>query len=74
MVEVDTALFDAYVGDYQLTPSIRITIRRVGDSLFAKPTGEAMTKIFPESDRDYFFEDVALQITFVTGSDKASRN
>jgi len=67
-VAVDTALFDAYVGDYQLTPSIRITIRRVGDSLFAKATGQGMIQIFPESDRDYFAKDVDLQITFVAGS------
>ncbi len=68
-VQLDAALFEAYVGQYELTPTFTITIRRIGDALFAKGTGQAMIQIFPEGDRDYFAKAVDAQITFVTGSD-----
>ena len=53
-----------------MSPSFTITMRRIGDSLFAKETGQSMlVEMCSESDRDYYFKDVDLQITFVTGGD-----
>ncbi|HXW62346.1 MAG TPA: serine hydrolase [Candidatus Acidoferrales bacterium] len=65
-VVVDTKVFDAYVGKYQLAPNFVITITRDGDHLFEQATAQAAFEIFPESDHDYFLKVVDAQITFVT--------
>jgi serine-type D-Ala-D-Ala carboxypeptidase/endopeptidase len=65
-VVVDTKVFDAYVGKYQLAPNFAITITRDGDHLFEQATGQAAFEIFPESDHNYFLKVVDAQITFVT--------
>lgn len=66
-VKVDTGLYDAYVGNYQLRPDFIITISHEGDSLFIQATGEPKFQLFPESDRDYFLKASDGQYTFVTG-------
>jgi len=68
-VKVDTGLYDAYVGKYQLRPDFIIAVSREGDRLFSQATGEPKFQLFPESDRDYFYKDMEAQITFVTGDE-----
>jgi hypothetical protein len=62
---VDPKLFDAYVGRYQLEPNRIFTVSRVEDRRFVQLTGQPNFQVFPESERDYFFKDVATQITFI---------
>jgi len=62
---VDPKLFDAYVGRYQLEPNRIFTVSRVEDRLFVQLTGQSNFRVFPESDRDYFYKVVAARITFV---------
>ncbi len=53
-----------------MTSSFTITMRRNGDSLFAKETGQSiLVEMSPESERDHYFKGVDLQITFVTRVD-----
>ena len=68
-VQVDTRLFDGYVGNYQFRPDIVLTISREGDRLFAQITWQAKFELFPESDRECFYKAVDAQLTFVTGDD-----
>ncbi len=68
-VKVDTRLYDAYVGNYQLGPDFIITVSRDGGHLFIQATGEPKFEVFPESDRDYFLKAVDSQITFVPGNE-----
>jgi D-alanyl-D-alanine-carboxypeptidase/D-alanyl-D-alanine-endopeptidase len=68
-VKVNTKLYDAYVGKYQLQPDFVITVSREDDHLFTQATGEPKFEIFPESDRDYFYRTMEGQITFVTGEE-----
>ena len=67
-VHVDPAIFDRYVGSYQLTPDFSIAITRDGDHLFEQATGQQKFEILPEGERDYFLKVVDAQITFVTDS------
>lgn len=65
--KVDPALFDAYVGVYELKPGFEITITREGDQLFAQPTGQPKREIFPESETKFFLKEVDAQFIFVRG-------
>jgi CubicO group peptidase (beta-lactamase class C family) len=67
-VAVDRKLFDAYVGNYQLTPNFQIAVTREGDHFFVQGSGQPKGEIFSEGEREFFFKVVDAQITFVTDS------
>jgi hypothetical protein len=64
-VKLDPKLYNTYVGEYQLAPSAVFTIRRDGDRLLVRLTGQVFLEIFPESETEYFYKAVDAQITFV---------
>jgi CubicO group peptidase (beta-lactamase class C family) len=66
---VETAVFDRYVGRYQLAPSAILTISREGDQFFAQLTGQPRLPIFAESEKDYFLKVVDAQLTFETDAE-----
>ncbi|MFN8494453.1 MAG: serine hydrolase [Caldilineaceae bacterium] len=63
-IKLDTKIFDAYVGEYQLAPNFSITISRTGDQFFVQATGQEKLRIFAETETDFFLEAVDAQITF----------
>jgi D-alanyl-D-alanine-carboxypeptidase/D-alanyl-D-alanine-endopeptidase len=65
VAKVDPKLFDAYVGEYQLTPDAVFTIHRDGERLLARLTGQADYEIFPESETNFFYKIVDAQISIV---------
>ena len=67
-IAVDPKVFDGYVGRYQLTPDLVLTVTREGDHLFVQATRQPKFEVFPETERDYFLKVVDAQITFVTDS------
>ncbi|MCU0546057.1 MAG: serine hydrolase [Oscillatoriaceae cyanobacterium Prado104] len=64
-IEVDSQIYDAYVGEYELTPEFIITITKEDNKLFARATGQDKFEIYPESLTKYFYKIVDAQITFV---------
>ena len=62
-ITMDNALFDQYVGEYELAPQYIVTVWREGSSYKAQATGQPMYEIFPESDRKFFLTvaDVTLE-------------
>ena len=68
-VKVDPSLYDAYAGDYELSPAFSIAVTREGDQLFAQATGQPKFEIFPESETRFFLKVVDAQIEFVRGPD-----
>ena len=58
-IKIDPAIFDAYVGEYQLTPTLVLTVSREGDKLMAQATGQPKVrnlcgdgdKVFPHGHR-----------------------
>jgi CubicO group peptidase (beta-lactamase class C family) len=68
-VKVDPAIYDAYVGDYELSPNFSIKVTRQGDSLFGQATGQPAFEMFPESETRFFLKVVDAQVTFEKGAD-----
>jgi D-alanyl-D-alanine carboxypeptidase len=65
--KVDPALYDAYVGDYELAPGFVLTVTREGDRLMTQATGQQKVEVFPSSETEFFLRVVDAQITFVRG-------
>jgi len=61
--EVDPALYDRYIGEYQLGPAT-ITVTKEGSSLFVQSTGQPAFEIFPKSETEFFLKVVKATITF----------
>lgn len=65
--KVDPALYDAYVGDYELAPGFVLSVTREGDRLMTQATGQQKVEVFPSSETEFFLKVVDAQITFVRG-------
>jgi hypothetical protein len=68
-IGIDAKLLDGYVGAYQVTPRLIISVTRDGDKLFGQTTGRPRFQIHPYTDRDFFYTIVAAQLSFVLGAD-----
>jgi len=64
-VQVDPAVLERYVGEYELTPAFKITVTREGGRLFVQATGQPRFEIFAQSESEFFLKVVNAQITFV---------
>jgi CubicO group peptidase (beta-lactamase class C family) len=62
--KVDPKIYDSYVGQYEITPSLIITVTKEGDRLFGQPTGQPLFEMFPESETKFFLKVIDAQITF----------
>lgn len=67
--KVDSSVFDAYVGDYEVTPRLTLTITKEGDKLFGQMTGQPKLAIEPVSDTQFTIPEVKANITFEKDSD-----
>lgn len=67
--EIDPAVYDEYVGRYQLARDVLVTVSRGEDRLFIQVTGQQKFEVFPESETRFFLRAVEVQITF--GRDEA---
>jgi uncharacterized protein (TIGR03435 family) len=65
-IRMDPEQFDAYVGDYQLTPSAVLTVSRIGGRFFVRLTGQDPLEMFPEGRKEFFLKAVDAQLTFIT--------
>jgi CubicO group peptidase (beta-lactamase class C family) len=66
---VDPAIYDAYVGEYELGPNFVLTVTREGDRLMTQATGQQKIEIFPLSETEFFPKVVDARILFVKGAD-----
>lgn len=64
-ITLDASTYDAYVGQYELTPEFVITVRREKNGLSIQATDQARLEIFAESQTRFFLTAVDAQITFV---------
>ena len=65
-ISLDPALFDRYVGRYQLAPAVFFTVSREGSRFLVQLTGQATYDVYPETERDFFYKVVDAQLTFET--------
>jgi CubicO group peptidase (beta-lactamase class C family) len=68
-VRVDPAIYDAYVGAYELAPNFILTVMREDDRLMTQATGQQKVEVFPSSETEFFLKVVDARITFVKGAD-----
>ncbi len=67
-VAADPAIYERYVGRYELAEGFVLTITREGDRLFSQATGQAKVEIFPSSETEFFLKVVDAQLTFEVGA------
>jgi CubicO group peptidase (beta-lactamase class C family) len=65
LAAVDSKIYDAYIGTYQLSPEITFIITREDGRLYAEVAGMGKSEIYPESEISFFPIDVDATITFV---------
>ena len=68
-VAVAPEILDRYVGQYQLTPAMLVTVTRQDQRLMAQLTGQPVFEIFAESPTDFFWKVVDAQAYFELGPD-----
>ena len=64
-VAVDPRVFDAYVGRYEVSRNLVVSVSREGDRLVGEAAGFRKVELFPESEITFFAKDIDAQITFV---------
>ena len=62
--KVDPAVFDAYVGDYELGPNFILTISKDGDKLFGQATGQRKFQLDAISETQFTVPTVKANISF----------
>jgi len=72
-IVLDWAVYDGYVGEYEIAPSFSLTITKEGSKLMAQASGQPKLELFPESPTKFFVKEASIQIEFVVdGSGKAT--
>jgi serine-type D-Ala-D-Ala carboxypeptidase/endopeptidase len=68
IARIDPALYDRYAGQYELGPGAVLTVTRKADHLLAQLTGQAAYRIYPSSEKEFYYRVVDVQVTFETDS------
>ncbi len=63
--DVDPAIFDDYVGQYQLMPEFILTVTRKGDRLFIRGNDQEDDELFPRSESLFFMKAIDAEVNFV---------
>jgi D-alanyl-D-alanine-carboxypeptidase/D-alanyl-D-alanine-endopeptidase len=63
-VAVSDAVLERYVGEYELTPAIKVAVTRTGNELYAQLTGQPPVRLWPENETDFFIKEVDAQVKF----------
>ena len=66
-IEVDPAIYDKYIGNYQLLPSMQIAIRVEEGELIAQATGQGAFVLYPTSETAFFADVADITVTFSLG-------
>jgi aryl-alcohol dehydrogenase-like predicted oxidoreductase len=66
VVAVPVEVLDRYVGEYEMSPTITIAVRRRGDSLTAQPTGQSESVLDARSETRFQVRGVQVVLEFVT--------
>jgi tetratricopeptide (TPR) repeat protein len=61
--------YDAYVGEYEVTPTFKAAVYKEGDKLMTQATGQPAFELFPEAEDKFFLKVIDAKVTF-TRDDK----
>ncbi|MCE3228577.1 MAG: CubicO group peptidase beta-lactamase class family [Bacteroidetes bacterium] len=65
IANVDTKIFDRYIGEYELKPGFVFTVSTDNGKIFTQATGQPKCEIYPESECKYFVKIVDAQFEFI---------
>jgi CubicO group peptidase (beta-lactamase class C family) len=68
-IKVDPEVLATYVGIYELTPTLSITVTLENGKLMEQGTNQGKFPLFPESQSKFFMKVVDAQFEFLTGAD-----
>lgn len=64
IIKVEDDIMDSYVGRYEVSPDLVITVRKEGKQLKAQASGREEYDFEPKSENVFYGVDVAIQLTF----------
>ena len=62
---LDSKVFDAYLGQYEVAPNVALTVTREGDKLMSQTAGQPKMELLPESEIEFFIKGFTAQFVFV---------
>jgi len=65
LAEVSEQDLNSYLGNYQLTPELVLTVSREGKKVFVQATGQSRIEAFAESSNKFFFKAIQASMEFV---------
>lgn len=66
-IKVNPASLAPLEGEYELTPTFKIVVKKENDRLMTTATGQTVAQIFPEGELKFFYKIVDAQIEFQKG-------
>jgi CubicO group peptidase (beta-lactamase class C family) len=63
-VAVDPKSYDAYLGEYEVTPAFKVSVFKEGDKLMTQATNQPAFELFPEGENKFFLRAVDAKVTF----------
>ena len=63
-VAVDAKTYDAYAGEYEVSPTFMVKIFKEGDKLMTQATGQPAIELFPQSEDKFYLKVVSATVTF----------
>ena len=63
-VTIDPKTYDAYVGEYEVTPQFKVSVFKEGDKLMTQATNQPAFELFPEGENKFFLRAVDAKVTF----------
>jgi D-alanyl-D-alanine-carboxypeptidase/D-alanyl-D-alanine-endopeptidase len=64
-IQVEPAILERYVGEYELTPNFKIVVTREEGRLFVQATAQPRLEVFARAETEFFLKVVDARITFV---------
>lgn len=64
-IKLDPKIYDAYIGQYELAPSVVLSVTRDGDRLITQATGQPKFDLLPESEIAFFIKDISALFVFM---------
>lgn len=62
--KIDSPVYDAYVGDYELAPNFILTITKEGEKLLGQATGQQKLELEPASETQFTVPAVKANVSF----------
>ena len=63
-VAVDPKAYDAYVGEYEVSPTFKVAVFKEGEKLMTQATNQPAFELFPDGEDKFFLRVVDAKVYF----------